>query len=84
MDQPVPKYVIIDVDAGCDDAWAILMLIQAEAKMNIKILGITCVAGNTAVGHVVRNVARILQIAQRTDVSKFTELVFCKRIKLFC
>lgn len=63
------RYVIIDVDAGCDDAWAILMLIKAELKMNIKILGITCVAGNTTVGHVTRNVARILKCADRKDVS---------------
>lgn len=63
-----PRYVIIDVDVGCDDAWAILMMIKAEAKMNIKILGITCVAGNTAIGHVVRNVARVLHCAKRSDV----------------
>lgn len=69
MSEPATRYVIVDVDAGCDDAWAILMLIRAEAKMNVKILGITCVAGNTAIGHVTRNVARILQSANRTDVS---------------
>lgn len=69
MDKPAQRYVIIDVDAGCDDAWAILMLIKAEEKMNIKILAITCVAGNTTLDNVTRNVARILQTAKRTDVN---------------
>lgn len=69
------RYVIMDVDGGCDDAWAIMMLIKAEAEMHVKILAITCVAGNTTVGHVARNVARVLECVKRTDVGELKHKV---------
>lgn len=54
---------------GSDDAWALLMLLQAEKHMqNYKIIGITCVHGNTTMQNVIRNTVRILEDAGRGDV----------------
>lgn len=33
------KFVLIDCDTGNDDAWAIISLIKAEEKCNLKIIG---------------------------------------------
>jgi len=52
--------VIIDTDCGVDDALAILMALVDPA---IEVVGITCVAGNVGLGHVVRNVATVCDAA---------------------
>uniref|UniRef100_A0A1B6K2M9 Inosine/uridine-preferring nucleoside hydrolase domain-containing protein n=1 Tax=Homalodisca liturata TaxID=320908 RepID=A0A1B6K2M9_9HEMI len=56
------KVVLIDTDAGIDDAWAILMLLAA-AKENreINVMGITCVHGNATVDQISLNVLRTLE-----------------------
>lgn len=67
------NFVVFDTDVGTDDAWALLMLIRAEQEKlkNVKILGVTCVHGNTQIQHVVRNVFRVLDVAKRSDVRVF-------------
>lgn len=63
------NYVLIDVDCGVDDAWALLMLIRAEMEWKkFKILGISCVNGNTYVDNAVQNTLRLLETVGRTDV----------------
>lgn len=62
------KFVIIDTDMGTDDAWALLMLAKADFLENIKILAITCVAGNTALEDAIKNTYHILHTIGRTDV----------------
>ena len=57
------KYVIIDTDCGVDDAVAIMLAAYGHKKGLIKILAITCVAGNTTVDNVVRNVTLTLKLA---------------------
>lgn len=54
--------VLIDTDAGTDDALAIWMVLRAhqDPKSRIKVVGVSCVNGNTGVDNVVVNVARIL------------------------
>ncbi|XP_055637463.1 nucleoside hydrolase-like [Toxorhynchites rutilus septentrionalis] len=64
---PVRK-VIIDVDVGTDDAWALLLLLKCEKKFNIKVEAITCTHGNTDVHNVALNVLRILGAVDRLDV----------------
>lgn len=64
----IRRYVIADLDPGTDDAWALAMLLRAEKTHNIKILAITIVAGNTDAHHAVENVARVLEVFDRTDV----------------
>lgn len=64
LDKPdKSRKIIVDVDAGTDDAWALFMLMKAMDAELCDIKAITCVHGNTGVDHVVRNVLRVLQIA---------------------
>lgn len=63
LDKPEsPRKVIVDVDAGTDDAWALFMLLKAMDAGLCDIQAITCIHGNTDVDNVVRNVFRVLQI----------------------
>lgn len=64
---PPPKIsIIIDADTGVDDAAAIAYLLTRSDKVNI--LGITTVAGNTAVENAANNTLILLDTAQRTNI----------------
>lgn len=63
------RKVIIDVDVGVDDYFAILLLLNAEKHGNIKIEAIFCTAGNTSLNNVCKNVMRLLKTVNRLDVS---------------
>lgn len=56
-----PRYVIVDVDVGCDDAWALLVLLKAMDYDLCHVLAITCANGNTTVDNVAKNVLRVLE-----------------------
>lgn len=60
--------MVIDCDAGMDDAVAIMM---ALAELRVDLIGITCVNGNSPVEKVTINVLRVLQKCGRLDVSIF-------------
>ena len=64
--------MLIDTDAGTDDAMAIIMAITAHQSknMNFRIVAITCVDGNTKLDNVTRNVTRILETMNAHDVSR--------------
>lgn len=66
---PEKKKVIVDCDAGVDDALALIMLIGAHKRGDIEIKAITCVTGNVPVDKVVINVFRILKTCQVSEVS---------------
>ncbi|KAG7154940.1 uridine nucleosidase 1-like [Homarus americanus] len=51
----VPK-VIIDTDAGIDDALAIFMALAAHKRGEIEVIAVTTVHGNTGVHHVNNNI----------------------------
>lgn len=68
------RKVIVDVDAGVDDCLALLILLQAENQNEVKIEAIVCSTGNTSVENVCKNVVRLLEITNRTDVSI---IVYC-------
>jgi pyrimidine-specific ribonucleoside hydrolase len=57
--------VILDCDPGHDDALAILL---ALARPELRVLGITTVAGNAGVENTTRNALRVLTLLGRTDV----------------
>lgn len=63
------RLVLVDVDTGTDDALALLLLLAADQVGEVKLLGITCVAGNTSLANVCRNTLRLLRAANRLDVS---------------
>lgn len=54
---------------GLDDSVALFLYLYAQMLGLIKIVGIFCGHGNTDLDNVVRNVVRILVVANRTDVS---------------
>jgi pyrimidine-specific ribonucleoside hydrolase len=60
-----PTPVLIDCDPGIDDAVALLL---ACASPELRLLGVTTVAGNVALEHTTRNAGRILALAGRPDV----------------
>uniref|UniRef100_A0A7M4Y3Q8 Inosine/uridine-preferring nucleoside hydrolase domain-containing protein n=1 Tax=Anopheles funestus TaxID=62324 RepID=A0A7M4Y3Q8_ANOFN len=66
-----PRKVIIDLDVGTDDAWALWMLLKGEKSSGYEVIAITCVNGNTDVDNVVENTLTLLTAIGRTDVPVF-------------
>lgn len=62
------RKMIIDCDAGIDDAQAILVALAAP---NVEVVAITCVAGNTTIENVCVNVLKVLELCNRTDIPVF-------------
>ncbi|CAK9816829.1 Pyrimidine-specific ribonucleoside hydrolase RihA [Anthophora plagiata] len=62
------KKLIIDCDAGIDDALALIILVAAHKQKQIEIKGITCVNGNTTLDNVIKNVFRTLHVCKVTDI----------------
>ena len=56
--------IIIDCDAGIDDAQAIMIALSQE----VDVLGITCTFGNVDVDQVTKNVLKVLEVCGRTDI----------------
>lgn len=56
--------LILDVDTGYDDALAILM---ASRTPDVRLLGVSCVAGNHQLDQVVTNTLKILEVAGSPD-----------------
>ena len=59
------RKLVIDCDAGIDDAQAILLALSHE---DVEILAITCVAGNVPLDNVCVNVFKVLELCERTDI----------------
>lgn len=56
--------IVIDCDAGIDDAQAIMIALSQE----VDLLGITCTYGNVDVDQVTKNVLKVLEVCGRTDI----------------
>jgi purine nucleosidase len=65
MATPTRIPLLIDCDTGIDDA---LALLYAAASAEAEIVGVSCVAGNVELAHVVRNTLAVLELAGRADV----------------
>lgn len=76
-----PRSIIVDCDAGIDDALALIVLLAGHTDKRVNIKAVTCVNGNTNVDNVVRNVFRTLECCDCTDVSWVIRLqvLFCVR-----
>jgi pyrimidine-specific ribonucleoside hydrolase len=61
----MPRPIVMDVDTGTDDALAIL---HAVCHPDLKLLGISCVAGNVILDHVVINTCKVLDAAGAGDI----------------
>lgn len=69
LDKPEKaRKIIVDVDAGIDDTWALLFLLKAMDSQLCDIKAITCVHGNTSIDNVVRNVLRILKTVGKEQI----------------
>lgn len=69
------RFVVIDTDAGVDDAVAILMVL-GDPSMNVE--AITCVAGNTLVDNVVVNALKLLKLMGQLDqVCTRISIIYC-------
>ncbi len=60
-----PRRVIIDTDPGVDDAFALLLAMRSP---ELRIEGITPVAGNVPLELTLPNALRMVEIAGRTDI----------------
>lgn len=67
-DQP---NLIIDTDAGYDDAVATIMALQAEKRGECKVAAITTVFGNVSCDQATTNIGALLNHLGRTDVPFF-------------
>lgn len=65
---PKCKYIIIDTDAGGDDAQAIMLAISEAKRTDKVILGITCIDGNAHIDDVARNVLITTTISGAPDI----------------
>ncbi|MCX8095199.1 MAG: nucleoside hydrolase [Caldisericia bacterium] len=63
------RKIIIDTDAGIDDAIAIMIALAHQNEIEIK--GITTLTGNTYVDQVTKNVLRILDYFKREDIKVY-------------
>jgi len=59
------RKVLFDTDPGCDDAVALSIALASD---EIEIVGVSTVAGNTAVANTTHNALSILELLDRTDV----------------
>ena len=68
METSGKRKILIDCDAGTDDAAAIIMALTHHQR--VEVVAITCIFGNTNVGNVANNVLRVLKFCGRLDVSR--------------
>jgi inosine-uridine nucleoside N-ribohydrolase len=66
-----PTKVIIDCDPGGDDAQALILALHLARKHGIEVLGVTTVAGNATLEHVVLNAQLTLSVCKEPEVPIF-------------
>jgi len=65
-----PRTIIIDTDPGQDDAVAILLALASPD--DIRLLGLTCVAGNVPLALTSLNARKVCELAGRPDIPVFS------------
>ncbi|KAG8228831.1 hypothetical protein J437_LFUL008327 [Ladona fulva] len=66
------RLIIVDQDAGSDDAHALFLLADADRHQEIKLMGVTCVNGNTSLENVCINALRTLRSINRLDIPVYS------------
>ena len=69
-----PPSVIIDTDAGVDDAMALMVAFKAHKAGKINVKAVTATSGNTEVDNVLVNV---LRVRKAMDVEKVVDFCAC-------
>lgn len=59
------KFVLVDTDPGVDDCAALMMLLSHTQE--VKIVGLTCAAGNVGIREVIINSVRIVKLFDKLD-----------------
>lgn len=67
-DAATPKYIILDLDTGIDDA---LALAYALGSPEVELLGVTTTFGNVEIGKSVRNVLAVLDLLGHLEIPVF-------------
>lgn len=77
--------LVIDTDAGGDDAFAIAFVLSVARNMSgLDVIAITCVYGNTVVENVEINVLKTLTIINKTEVRlKKKKMIYTRKLISF-
>lgn len=69
------RYFVVDTDCGVDDGHALILLLNFNKFVKdhfngeeVKVVGISCVSGNTTVDNVLVNVQRVLTVTGNTNI----------------
>jgi inosine-uridine nucleoside N-ribohydrolase len=65
------KKIIIDCDPGGDDCQAMILAFDMAKKRGIEVLGVTTVAGNGTLEHVVLNAQMVMHACKEMEVPIF-------------
>ena len=68
--------IIIDTDPGIDDAFAVMMALDAHKRGLIQILAITLVRGNCSIRDAERNILRVLELFELDEEVIFTSILY--------
>jgi purine nucleosidase len=60
------RLVVVDVDMGCDDAVALMLLLRPQSSVDI--IAITTVAGNVGAKQAAKNASVVLKAFERTEI----------------
>ena len=70
------KMIIIDTDPGIDDAFAVMMALDAHKRGLVQILAITLVRGNCSIRDAERNILRVLELFELDEEVIFTSILY--------
>ena len=71
------KLIIIDTDPGIDDAFAVMMALDAHKRGLVHILAITLVRGNCSIPDSEKNILRVLELFELDEEVIFTFISSC-------
>ena len=70
------KLIIIDTDPGIDDAFAVMMALDAHKRGLVNILAITLVRGNCSIPDSEKNILRVLEVFELDEEVIFISISY--------